>query len=94
MKEVGERLSPVSDGERRSGGRNVDYQDFARLCMSAPYNWFEFPREFDTKNQCSNVTSGIRRGEYTDFRPPHKWQAAQRSMKVYVRYLSKSEEKQ
>ena len=71
----------------RGKGRNIDYTRIAAKCREKPMNWFQVPRKFETKNQCSNFTSGVRRGEYADFRPSEEWEAAQRSGVVYVRYV-------
>ena len=84
MAEFVDRL-PSTENRRNRGA----YNDFASQCKEKPFVWGILPRRFETKNQCSNVTSGIKRGDYAAFRPSEEWEAAQRSGKVYVRYVGK-----
>ena len=77
---------PRSGGGR---GRSDRYREFSANCRKKPYVWGKFPRDFETKNQCSNTTSSIKRGEYADFRPVGDWEAVQRAGVVYVRYVGK-----
>jgi len=80
-----EELPPTSSGQGR--GR---YGRFASECRRKPFVWGKLPRKFHSKNQCSNVTTGIKRGEYADFRPKGEWEAAQRNGEVFVRFVGKS----
>lgn len=73
-----------------SGRGRGRYGKFAEACRKKPFVWGKLPREFESKNQCSNVTTGIKRGDYADFRPKGEWEAAQRGGEVFVRYVGKA----
>lgn len=76
----------------KGGNGRGHYREFAEDCRRKPFFWGRLPREFENKNQCSNVTSGIKRGEYVDFRPKGEWEAAQRNNTVFVRFVGESKE--